>query len=351
LSDDRGFTLRARDAAAIAAGIRQLKNTPRDLTGPRAVPRLRTSDADIYIPIVNETGSVLPAGSVVRVGRQVVKLGRGGSEYPFKNYAWVATLPDDELTGSYAVLQSTVQKGLTGRALLVGVTKVKLDDSDEGDYAKPIPNDFTKMKTGGDGYPVLGVEESGSSDTWGFVLLMKGDADIKVAIFDGTRNGKVYTGHLLNPATGAAGTTAVQWMFWGDAGVETLIDANKLVVLTHKCPAYLENDEDWSPSGGPKYMAVSSSQPSKTLFAKFTGSRNGKRYTGRLVNDDGSLGANIQWIFDGGNDPGTADVIDAGAYVKVRKAPAWLASNPHYGDVATYGEKYEADSPIWAVLA
>ena len=172
-----------------------------------------------------------------------------------------------------------------------------------------------------------------------------------IAIFDGSRNGKVYTGHLLNPATGAAGNTAVQWMFWGDAGEETLIDENQPVVLTHKCPAYLENDEDWSPSVGPKYMAVLSSQPSKTLFAKFTGSRNGKRYTGRLVNDDGSLGANIQWIFDGGNDPGTADVIDAGAYVKVRKAPAWLASNPAYGAVGTYGEKYEADSPIWAVLA
>jgi len=351
LSDDRGFTLRARDAAAIAAGIRQLKNTPRDLTGPRVVPRLRTSDADIYIPIVNETGSVLPAGSVVRIGRQIVKRGRGGSEYPFKNYAWVATLPDSELTGSYAVLQSTVQKGSTGRALLVGVTKVKLDDSDKGDYAKPVPNDFTRMKTGGDGYPVLGVEELGSSDTWGFILLMKGDADIKVAIFDGTRDGKVYTGHLINPATGAAGNTAVQWMFWGDAGVETLIDANKPVVLTHKCPAYLEDDEDWSPSGGPKYMAVLFSQPSKTLLAKFTGTRTGQRYTGRLVNDDGSLGDNIQWIFDWGNDPGTANIIGVNEFVEVVKCPAWLESHAAFGAVATYGEKYVAKPPIWAVLA
>ena len=265
MSDDRGFTLRARDAAAIAAGIRQLKNTPRDLTGPRAVPRLRTSDADIYIPIVNETGSVLPAGSVVRVGRQVVKRGRGGSGYPFKNYAWVATLPDDGLTGSYAVLQSTTQNGSTGRALLVGVTKVKLDDSDKGDYAKPIPKDFTKMKTGGDGYPVLGVEESGSSDTWGFILLMKGDADIKVA--------------------------------------------------------------------------------------KYTGKRMGKRYTGRLVNDDGSLGDNIQWIFDWGNDPGTANIIGANEFVEVVKCPAWLESHAAFGAVATYGEKYVAKPPIWAVLA
>lgn len=78
-----------------------------------------------------------------------------------------------------------------------------------------------------------------------------------IAIFDGTRNGKVYTGHLLNPATGAAGTTAVQWMFWGDSyGTDDLVTENAPVVLTHKCPAYLENDEDWSPSGGPKYMAV-----------------------------------------------------------------------------------------------
>jgi len=104
----------------------------------------------------------------------------------------------------------------------------------------------------------------------------------------------------------------------------------------------------WTADG--KAIAVPFSSPSKTLFAKFTGTRTGKRYTGRLVNDDGSLGANIQWLFDGGNDPGTANIIDANAYVKVRKAPAWLASNPAYGAVATYGEKYEADAPIWGVI-
>ena len=78
-----------------------------------------------------------------------------------------------------------------------------------------------------------------------------------VAIFDGTRNGKVYTGHLLNLTTGAAETTAVQWMFWGDRyGTDDLVTKNTPVVLTHKCPAYLENDKDWSPTGGAKYMAV-----------------------------------------------------------------------------------------------
>ena len=78
-----------------------------------------------------------------------------------------------------------------------------------------------------------------------------------VAIFDGSRNGKVYTGHLLNLATGAAGTTAVQWMFWGDRyGADDLVTKNTPVVLTHKCPAYLEYDGDWSPTGGAKYMAV-----------------------------------------------------------------------------------------------
>ena len=174
---------------------------------------------------------------------------------------------------------------------------------------------------------------------------------IAVAIFDGSRNGKVYTGHLLNLATGAAGTTAVQWMFWGDAGVETLIDANKPVVLTHKCPAHLEDDEDWSPSGGPKYMAVLFSQPSKTLLAKFTGTRTGQRYTGRLVNDDGSLGDNIQWIFDWGNDPGTANIIGVNEFVEVVKCPAWLESHAAFGAVATYGAKYVAKPPIWAVIA
>lgn len=289
MSDDKGFTLRAKDAAAIAAGIRQLKSTPRDLTGPRATGRLHSSDADIYIPIVNETGSVLPAGSVVRIGRQVVKRGRGGSEYPFKNYAWVATLPDDGLTGSYAVLQSTAQKGSTGRALLVGVAKVKLDDSEEGDYAKPVPNDFTKMKTGGDGYPVLGVEEPDSNNTWGFVLLMKGDADTKVAKFDGERTGKRYTGHIVK----GDGTNEdfIQWLFLDDPGEEDIIEANTHVIV-YKAPTWIANDESFGDeeTHGKKYFADQRKRAESTSRLVSVSGGSGDTYTGTFV-DDGPAGS------------------------------------------------------------
>ena len=105
----------------------------------------------------------------------------------------------------------------------------------------------------------------------------------------------------------------------------------------------------WTADG--KAIAVPFSSPSKTLLAKFTGTRTGKRYTGRLVKDDGSLGANIQWIFDWGNDPGVEDIIGANEFVEVVKCPAWLESHAAFGAVATYGAKYVAKPPIWAVLA
>jgi len=85
------------------------------------------------------------------------------------------------------------------------------------------------------------------------------------------------------------------------------------------------------------------------VVAIFDGSRNGKRYTGHIWT--GTQGAAIQWIFDWGNDPGTANIIGANEFVEVVKCPAWLESHAAFGAVATYGEKYVAKPPIWAVLA
>lgn len=79
---------------------------------------------------------------------------------------------------------------------------------------------------------------------------------IKLALYDGTRNGKCYTGHLLNESTGTASEIAVQWMFPNDAGTDDLLDADDVVFLLKKCPAYLEDDADWYTTGGAKYLAV-----------------------------------------------------------------------------------------------
>jgi hypothetical protein len=84
-----------------------------------------------------------------------------------------------------------------------------------------------------------------------------------------------------------------------------------------------------------------------TLFAKFDGSRTGKRYTGHIWT--GSQGAAIQWLFV--NDTGIDDIIDANELVEVFAVPGWFVAehSSDYGSVASYGECYVARSPIWAV--
>lgn len=84
--------------------------------------------------------------------------------------------------------------------------------------------------------------------------------------------------------------------------------------------------------------------------AVFTGARTGRRYTGRIKNRDGSLGADIQWVFALGEDPGVETIIEANDLVEVIKAPAWLAADEAFGAVGTYGERYSARPPLWAVF-
>jgi hypothetical protein len=86
---------------------------------------------------------------------------------------------------------------------------------------------------------------------------------------------------------------------------------------------------------------------SPIVIAKFDGTRTSKRYTGHLWS--GSQGAAVQWIFL--NDPGVGALLSANEYVEVFAAPTWLASDASFGAVATYGEKYIARSPVWALLA
>jgi len=88
---------------------------------------------------------------------------------------WEATAPDEDLTGQYAVTQTKALIGKRGTAILVGVTKVKLDDTDEGEFADPQEDDLEYMKTSDSGkFPVLGVHEFAVSETWGYVLLGAG---------------------------------------------------------------------------------------------------------------------------------------------------------------------------------
>jgi len=75
-----------------------------------------------------------------------------------------------------------------------------------------------------------------------------------------------------------------------------------------------------------------------TISAKFDGTRSGRCYTGHVLNSDGTLGAEVQFVID--NDPGTYS-LPANTIVTAEKAPARLA------DAAIWsgsGDKYRAIS-------
>lgn len=69
----------------------------------------------------------------------------------------------------------------------------------------------------------------------------------------------------------------------------------------------------------------------------FDGTRSGKRYTGHILLDSGTLGVAVQWVIE--NDPGTGS-MPANAIVRGIKCPARRSSDAAFGAVGTYGEKY-----------
>jgi len=130
------------------------------------------------IVVTNTTSEVLEPFSIVRVSRSTESEARGNATsgasnyFNLESYVWKASPPDAGLTGQYAVTQARIPVNQNGVALLVGATKVRLDDSEQGEYADPQNNNVEYMKTVALGkYPVLLVDAPGESHTWGYVLL------------------------------------------------------------------------------------------------------------------------------------------------------------------------------------
>ena len=179
LMSDAGL-ISVRDGKIIAETVKAVRNIP-GLEG--YIDRFKSASAQgasqNTVAILNDTGADLPVFSIVRIDKTVTTTTRGGSATTADNYknletyVWTATSPDEGLTGQYAILQTQTPINEIGEALLVGVSKVRLDDTDEGDYAEPQYNDIEKMKTSGAGrFPVLVVATPASDDTWGYILLI-----------------------------------------------------------------------------------------------------------------------------------------------------------------------------------
>ena len=237
-----GYLIRKDDAREIARAIRQVRNTPRDESGV-GVEWLGNSfrRSHVVIPIKNETGSNLEPFSIVRVERGVDSyLGGVGDtgEYKIGRYVWKATSPNSDLTGWYAVLQTGVPSGKIGQAIMMGVTKVRLDDADEGDYASPQNANMTHMKTGGSGqYPVLVVNESGSSDTWGYILLGgSGTGAVTFARYVSQTNNVITAKRYVAGGGVESGTISVKTTIARDVGGRAAFDLDDFV------PQFQSND-------------------------------------------------------------------------------------------------------------
>jgi len=91
--------------------------------------------------------------------------------------------------------------------------------------------------------------------------------------------------------------------------------------------------------------SAASGGASDLVVIKFDGSRSGKRYTGHIVEDDGSQGDAVQFRFL--NDPGSDDILDPNDYVFAVPIAAWDEDNACWsGD----SDKYWTRSP-WAAFA
>ncbi len=170
--------------------------------------------------------------------------------------AFDVVVPTEDHSDSFVILTEPVAAGRLARAMVAGVTPVKLDVQSEDDqYAVAKAGETAHLETGSGSARIL-WKESGTGLKWGVVLFPVGQAQLTAfAVFDGNRTNTRYTGHIKNDG-GSLGD-AVQFMFLNDPGVADLLDPNDVVEIK-PCPTWKESDSDWGDEAtyGKKYLAT-----------------------------------------------------------------------------------------------
>lgn len=138
-----------------------------------AMPGVGTPLRDaVTILVRNDSGSDLDPLSVVGLGAPVVTPTDNEDEFR-ENAALAASIPDaDTDSGRFAILLEAVPAGEFGRALLAGVTAVKLQvaDADHG-FADVTDGDASKLTTADAGGAQILWKEAGTGTKWGLVRL------------------------------------------------------------------------------------------------------------------------------------------------------------------------------------
>lgn len=163
-----------KDAIAIAQDIRNFRAQSSQQKEPGLqTPTFNSRNSRVTVPVYNDGEEPLSIFSIVELKKAnasntVSSLGTIGRGH----VRWTAAVPTGDSDAVIGILQTAIAPGFVGAALLIGVSKVRLDDSAEGDSAEVQADDSEKMVTCSGGfYSLLYVEDSASDDTWGVILL------------------------------------------------------------------------------------------------------------------------------------------------------------------------------------
>jgi len=138
-----------------------------------ALPGVGTPLRDaVTILVRNDSGSDLDPLSVVGLGAPVVTPTDNETEFR-ENAALAASVPDaDTDAGRFAILLEGIPAGEFGRALLAGVTAVKLQVGDaDHRFADVTDGDASKLTTAEAGGAQILWKEAGTGTKWGLVRL------------------------------------------------------------------------------------------------------------------------------------------------------------------------------------
>jgi hypothetical protein len=146
---EQGYTIREGDAKEIARGIRRVQSFPFREVGPTSQKLILPNRRDHSTIIVkNNTSEDWNAFDIVQIDRSLytsdedwsdIGVGKEDGKSIISNACVVfnAKVPTSPFTSEYAVLQTPAKKNSNGMAILLGVTKVRLDDTDEGNMPAP----------------------------------------------------------------------------------------------------------------------------------------------------------------------------------------------------------------------
>jgi hypothetical protein len=162
----RGQALRM-PASAYNAFIDAAADYRRRTLGIEGRYKQRDSRSGVVI-VRNQSGSALDQFAVVELGNVII--GPSDNEQEFRSRTTFDVTTPAEEPGTMAILQEPIAAGGTGRAMLFGVTPVRLDVTDEThEYAEVTPSEPGYLTSAATGDARVLYKEDGTGEVWAVV--------------------------------------------------------------------------------------------------------------------------------------------------------------------------------------